>query len=408
MAATTRMESILLSSSQLQTGGVQTVIDDLAGGLEQSGRRICFVHQASLPQLRMVESANQLGYRSFGCPMPVLVRHSVLLTLLIVPIYLPVALFHLARLIRRERVSIVNCHYLEPYFVYLVVAARLMRRPVFVSVHGADVEDYQTLRSVEWFACRLAMRCATQIIGCSKSLAQQAAEACPEVRDKVTFIHNALRPIPRQPVITPRVLPKRFVLCVSRHVRKKGIDVLLRSFATIAADVADVSLVIVGGGPLFEDHRSLADSLGVDERVVFVDSVPHAEVKAFIEACELFVLPSRAEPFGLVILEAASSGKPIVATCVGGVPEILSDGVNGILVSPDDPAALAAQIIRLLRSPEVAARLGAEANGTLPTRFAWTKWVRDYLDVFEAAIKSRHCQRANVLPSHGDSECVNP
>src|SRR5215471_19857134 len=101
------MDTVLLSSSLTRgVGGVQTILRDLAGGIEKSGRRVRFVHETALPGIRMIETDNALGFRSFGCPMPVLVRHSVLLTLPVLLIYAPVALFHLARLLRRERISV--------------------------------------------------------------------------------------------------------------------------------------------------------------------------------------------------------------------------------------------------------------------------------------------------------------
>jgi len=379
------MDTVLLSSSLTRgVGGVQTILRDLAGGIEKSGRRVRFVHETALPGIRMIETDNALGFRSFGCPMPVLVRHSVLLTLPVLLIYAPVALFHLARLLRRERISVINGHYLEPYFIYLAFAGWLMRIPVVISVHGADVDVYTEQPLMRRLACDLTMRLAARIVACSNALAVQTARLCPDARGKVTFIHNAIRPSEDESAGRPGVPPTPFWLFASRHVAKKGIDVLLRAFARIAADVPEASLVLVGDGPLLVEHQKLAGSLGVERRVLFVGGVPHVDVKSFIDACAVFVLPSRSEPFGLVILEAALSRKGIVATRVGGVPEILTDGVDGVLVDPDDPDALATQVVRLLRSPDLTDRLGAEAHRTLMARFSWARWIHDYLDAFDA------------------------
>ena len=101
---------------------------------------------------------------------------------------------------------------------------------------------------------------------------------------------------------------------VCRHVRKKGVDTLLHAFALVLRDVPELSLVLVGGGPLLEEHKALARRLRIEHQVVFMGEVSHAEVSAFFAACTLFVLPSRAEPFGIVLLEAAYYGKAIVGT----------------------------------------------------------------------------------------------
>jgi glycosyltransferase involved in cell wall biosynthesis len=122
--------------------------------------------------------------------------------------------------------------------------------------------------------------------------------------------------------------------------------------------------------------------------------VAHGEVSAFFEACSLFVLPSRAEPFGLVLLEAAYHKKGIVCTRVGGVPEIITNGVNGVLVEPNDPSAMAAQIRALLHDPALAERLGVEAYKTFIARFLWKDRIHDYIAIYEDVIGHRRSMRA--------------
>jgi glycosyltransferase involved in cell wall biosynthesis len=139
----------------------------------------------------------------------------------------------------------------------------------------------------------------------------------------------------------------------------------------------------VGNGPLLETHKALACSLGIEGAVSFVGNVAHDAVAGFFDNCSLFVLPSRAEPFGLVLLEAAFHQKGLVCTRVGGVPEIIADNENGLLVEPDDPTRLAAKVIELLRDPERAHALGAAAHQTLMTRFLWKDRIHDYIAVYE-------------------------
>jgi glycosyltransferase involved in cell wall biosynthesis len=249
-------------------------------------------------------------------------------------------------------------------------------------VHGADVDGCAGADWIHRLLFRGIMRGADRIVACSEALARQTAEAFPEVREKVTWVHNGLDPS-RYVEARESAVPQPFLLCVCRHVHKKGVDTLLRAFALIRDDAPDVSLVLVGDGPLFREHKGLAARLQIEDRVVFMGEVAHSDVPPFFSKCTLFVLPSRAEPFGLVLLEAAYHSKPIVCTRVGGVPEIITSGVNGLLVESDDPSAMAAQILTLLRNDELARRLGGAAHATLFARFLWKDRIQDYIDIYE-------------------------
>jgi glycosyltransferase involved in cell wall biosynthesis len=130
--------------------------------------------------------------------------------------------------------------------------------------------------------------------------------------------------------------------------------------------------------------------------VVFVGSTAHAEVASYFEGCTLFVLPSRSEPFGLVILEAAYYRKGIVSTGVGGVPEIVTNGVNGLLVEPDDPKGMADAIVALVEDPTRRDQLGAQAHETLLKRFLWKDRIDDYIALYEG--------RPNVFRQPGPTD----
>src|SRR5262245_5547650 len=310
-----RFANVLLTSAQdTGVGGVQVVLRNLARGLEQMGRQVYFVYPAPLPGLRLLEGVNPLGYRAFYCAMPAVVSDSALLGLPIFCLYLPITLFHLFRVIRGKKIDVINCHYLTTYFVHLVIAARLLRVPIIISVHGADIDAYADSSLLRKFIDRLIMRGAHRIVACSAAMARRTAEVFPEVRGKVTVVYNGLDLSDYSDTHEAPALPKPYILCVCRHVYKKGVDTLLRAFALVRRECPTTALVLVGDGPLFNEHRELARALQIDDRVVFAGSVAHKEVASFFQACTLFALPSRAEPFGLVILEAAYYQKGIVCT----------------------------------------------------------------------------------------------
>jgi len=365
------------------TGGVQQVFRDLIRALEQEHRDVHLLYQAALPSLRLVRGTNVWGREAFSCAMPTLVRNSVLLSFLVGLVYWPLTLFHLIRLFRRKRIDAVNCHYLAEYFIHLVIVGRLMRVPVVISVHGADVDRYAKASRTQRLLLRLVMRGADRIVACSDAMARQTLGVFPAAGGKITHVHNGLDLARTSATDEAPAVAGPFVLTVCRQVEKKGIDTLLRAFTLIEGEFPDVTLVVIGDGPMLERNQILTRSLDIEGRVAFLGDMRHDRVLSYFAQCTLLVVPSRAEPFGLVVLEGAYYKKAMVCTRVGGIPEIVADSDSAYLVEPDDPAAMAAKMRVLLRDRELAGRFGARAHQTLIERFRWKDRVRDYIAIYE-------------------------
>ena len=141
----------------------------------------------------------------------------------------------------------------------------------------------------------------------------------------------------------------------------------------------DVLLCLVGSEPgTGAGLRELAREMHLSDHVVFGGEMPHCDLHVYYGAASVFCLPSRVEPFGIVLLEAGAFRCPVVATSTGGVPEILTDGVNARLVPPDDPAALAKQLDALLRDRSERDRLSATLYEHVRTRFTWSSAYNSY------------------------------
>lgn len=159
------------------------------------------------------------------------------------------------------------------------------------------------------------------------------------------------------------------VVTVARHESRKGLDVLLRALARLAARGVRFRACLAGPGPLLEAHRRLAERLGLGSSTLVAGLVDDA----FDLLCraDVFVLPSRREQSGsLAVVEAMQAGKAIVASACDGIPEDVTDGVNGVLVPPGDASALAAALAALLVDPARRSRLGAGARATYESRFS--------------------------------------
>lgn len=159
------------------------------------------------------------------------------------------------------------------------------------------------------------------------------------------------------------------VISVGRLHASKGHDVLVRAIAVLIRDGDDVDLRIVGAGPERGALERLARELGVGDRVLFTGSLSEEEVIAELGEADIFALASHAEPLGVVYMEAMAAGIPAIGTAAGGVGEIITDGVDGLLVPPGDPEALAGAIGRLIRDPGLRERLGAAGRARIERAF---------------------------------------
>jgi glycosyltransferase involved in cell wall biosynthesis len=175
-----------------------------------------------------------------------------------------------------------------------------------------------------------------------------------------------------------------FVLCVARLAVYKGIDLLLLAWRDVAERFPGVDLVFCGGDHYDGYFQGLASRLGLDSRVRFVGVQARERVWELLRRCELFVLPSRYEIFGIAALEAQACGKAVLASDVGGLGRLVRDGETGLLTRPKSVPDLAAGLARLLEDPALRARLG-EAGRERAAAFTWEKIARRYLELDAAA-----------------------
>lgn len=187
--------------------------------------------------------------------------------------------------------------------------------------------------------------------------------------------------IPSDP--TPRAADRPTVLTIARmQERYKGHDVMIRAFALVRAKVPDAQWVVIGDGSLRPGLEQLARSYGLGGSVRFLGGVSDEQRNSWLRRADLLAMPSRlpaggfaGEGFGIVYLEAAAYGKPVVAGNVGGAVDAVADGESGLLVDPTDPLAVAEAITSLLLDPELARRLGKAGQARARDR-AWPTIVK--------------------------------
>ena len=250
----------------------------------------------------------------------------------------------LARLVRALRADVAHTHLVHAD-LYGGVAAQLRGTTLVSTKHNDDPFRTGAFRFVERGLSRLADR----VVTISDSLHRFTVERVGVPANKVETIHYGLDEPPRAWGTNPTdAVPEgaRILLSTSRLTSQKGIDVAIRALSSLPADTV---LVVLGEGPERAALERLARELGVDARVFLPGRVP--DVAAWLRRASAYVQPARWEGFGLAVLEAMVCGLPVVATNVSSLPELVADGETGVLVPPDDPAALARGIERALSEP---------------------------------------------------------
>jgi glycosyltransferase involved in cell wall biosynthesis len=306
----------------------------------------------------------------------------------------PRAFTRLIRVVRRTRPTLLHTHLVHGD-AYGLPAGKLARVPVLASTkHGFN---FFRERRVFALADRALARLVDLHIAISDGLARYLAET--EGLDPGSFeiVHYGIAPGPEPapPPHEPRVV------CVGRLVRIKGHEVLLRAFAAAREANPGLALEIVGDGPLRSQLEQQAQRLGVAEHVTFSGWLP--SIAPAFERAAVVVVPSLGEGFGMVALEAAERGRAVIASAVGGLPEIVDDGRTGALVPTADAAALAAAIGELAADPERSARLGAAARERALREFSLARCADRTVELYRAVLARRSSQRSSAAAASSAS-----
>ena len=189
--------------------------------------------------------------------------------------------------------------------------------------------------------------------------------------------------------------PRPYVLAIGRLVQQKGFDVLIEAFGR--AEMMGMDLLIAGEGPELGVLGNLSERLGLAGRIHFVGRANRPQAVALFKNCTFFVMPSRIEPLGIVNLEAMAAGKAVIASRVGGVPEIVLDRETGILVPGGDALELAAALSHLAGDAELRQRLGS-AGHARAEQFSWTRIAAQYERIYRSVLRDSSRQSGDIHP----------
>jgi glycosyltransferase involved in cell wall biosynthesis len=250
----------------------------------------------------------------------------------------------------------------------ICLMARAAGRPYIVHVHGGGFARFYE-HECGHFGRRLirsTLAHAALVIALSEEWRGRLLKICPTAR--VEVLHNAVR-IPDSERAQPRADRNPTLLFLGHLLPEKGVYELVKACAQLAKRFPDLKLVLGGVGQA-DAVRELASQLGVSERVELPGWLGPESKSAALAASTMFLLPSYHEGMPMALLEAMSWGMPVIATPVGGIPQIVTHEANGLLIPPADVAALTTAIERLLLDPALRIRLGNAARTTIVSGFS--------------------------------------
>lgn len=269
--------------------------------------------------------------------------------------------------------DVLHAHYIFPQGFLGVLLKKVKKKPLILTVHGSDVNIFAKTR-LGWAISRYIIRNSDIVVAVSKYLKDELISLGGDEK-KIRVVYGGVESRQAPAVLRHR---GRTLLYVGSLIRQKGLDILIDAVRILSRDEKELELIVVGDGPERQKLEKIKKTHGLDN-IRFEGFQENLE--PYFQKADVFILPSRQEGFGLVLLEAMSHGLPVIASGVGGIPEIVENNKNGFLFNRDNPEDLAEKIKYLLDSGNYG-ELSQFAIATAK-RFSWSEFGRKMDDVYE-------------------------
>jgi glycosyltransferase involved in cell wall biosynthesis len=303
---------------------------------------------------------------------------------------------------RQERIDVLHVHWPFPHGLMALLPGWLLRCKVVYSCHSAEF----ALAAGSKFATSVLAFCLRR----SFAITANSAHTAGLVR-QVSGREAQIIPWGATIQVDPAAEPVRqdipLLLFSGRLIERKGVDFLLHAMPAILSR-HKVRLVITGDGHCRTEWQQLTRSLGLDEAVTFAGFVSNEELTSLFRSCSIYVHPAiydskgDTEGFGVVLVEALSYRRPVVATKVGGIVDVIKDGETGLLVSEKNPDAIAEAVLRLLENPEYARQLGERGYVHASNYFDWNRIMDQYDAIYSQSVSAsrpRSTEKPGVQPA---------
>lgn len=319
-------------------------------------------------------------------------KHRRFWTFIILISSLPFSLFQLYKIIIKHNVETINVHYPSLYSLQFAIIKHTTSfcKNIVLSFHGSDIKNAIESKGIEMVLWKLLLRVVDNIVTCSESLKTELVAIEPRCEKNIHVIYNGIDKTSYDSHrdlsfnIDSRLKNKSFILTIGTFHIIKGHNILIKAFNEISKLYPDYYLVIIGRpAEELESIKNLLLSLKLDEKVIIIEGLEHNKIHSYLNKTQIFVLPSRREGFPIVILEAGIHGVPVIASNVGGIPEIIIHNETGKLFPYNDIDTLAKEILLLIENSQERERLGKNLRIHVLKNFTWEIAYKKYMALLE-------------------------
>ena len=300
----------------------------------------------------------------------------------------------------KKKYDIIHCHWPFPHIVFAYAASRFGRSKLISSFYGVELRWVKNKLPIFKPLLRFAIRKSDAVTAISSYTAREISEIAPTNITIIPF--GAAITVSDQKLSVPKDNRIKNILLVGRLVERKGVRYLIEAVALINKTI-EANLTIVGEGSEKSNLEAFVKEKALEHKVNFTGKVTQSQLEECYRKCDIFVLPAvtdskgDTEGLGVVLLEAMAYRKPVIGSELGGIPDIIKNGLNGLLVPEKDSVKLAGAILQILQKPELASRFGEAGFQYISDNFSWEKIVNDIKTLYRKVCQGMPNRK--ILPS---------
>lgn len=290
------------------------------------------------------------------------------------------------KLHKEKKIDIIHAHGSIPNDHAALLLSKYLAIPYVITVHGETVYKFEKFLK-RYKNSVVALENSQAVIGVSSVVIKRITKITQNLKS-LYKVFNGFNPYKSITVDADYIshTADTLILFAATLYERKGCSYLLKAFKQLYNEFTDIKLTIAGGGPQLMEMKNLSDSLGISDRVKFTGVISHDEIMQLMNECDIFVLPSWDEAFGVVYLEAMSFKKPIIGAIGEGITDIVKEGVNGLLVKPKDINSIVENLTLLIKSKELRIKLGNAGYQSIK-RLTWENSAAELVKIYENVLK---------------------
>jgi len=290
------------------------------------------------------------------------------------------------KIIKNEKIDLIHSHWIIPQGFIGGIICFFTDIPHISTIHGTDI--YLAHSSRLLYPIVKFVSCFSNCITANSSHTYKLLHEIVPLRKRlIKTIPMGIRIDEFKSSPIKKIKKKKTILYIGRLITWKGVQYLIEAANIVKKLNFDIQLIIIGDGPNREELIRLSDNLQMRSLICFLTKQDRLALLSYYQNADIFVLPSikfqnQTEGLGVVLLEAMASGVPVIGSNIGGIPDIIKNNVNGLLVPPGDSKALAMAIIMILQDPDLAERLRKAGLETVKERFSWDAITEQFIDIY--------------------------